>query len=431
MRKTKLDVLLVTAGYPPRVAGGVATHVEYLAKSLASIKRRRRPDIWPYFIHVLTLGTTGIETVHPNLLIHRCEPDANGTFQEADGVPLAGALRYWRRQWFTHGRHPDVIHAHDYHSLLVGALLKRAFSVPLLLSIHRSPKWPDDKAPQWNEKECYLSLFYDAHFQSSPSPPDPPQYFPVVDYIISPSRHCFDGLAASKISANRSRRIPHGVPIDALRGIHDSEDALGGLQAQSGSRIILCPARIDKHKGLIEFVDAAVILNREFNDLHFVVCGGTASGDGAHFQELLDRVASKGVRNIQFGHIDGANRRDFRPDEMPTLYRRAEICVLPSHTENYPIAILEAQAFGCPVVATAVGGIPEIITNGQTGLLFEREKTEELAERVGMLLVNRKYRRDLILGASAWLAEHGDAAPMASAYTNLYRELTGIWLRLK
>jgi glycosyltransferase involved in cell wall biosynthesis len=344
---------------------------------------------------------------------------------------VASAVTYWRRQWFRSGYHPDVLHAHDFPSALAGVLLKRAFGIPLVVTVHRAPKYPDQQLAQWNEKECFLSLIHDSEMHAHwGNMKEGVALGPFVDRFVSPSQYCHRGLLDAGFQRDRAVVIPHGVPIDSLRGVNDLPEATRGLLAPPGARIVLCPSRIDEHKGLRDFIDAAAELNREFGDLYFVVAGGTPTEPTSKrlLSELLHRVAEAGLENIQFGH-SGGDRRDFLPEEMPTLFRRAFVCVLPSHTENYPVALLEAQALGCPVVASGVGGVPELLAGGESGLLFERGKPSELCERLAALLQNSHLRDRIVAAAETRLRLYGDGLPMAREYGKLYLELTGIALK--
>ena len=434
MRKTKIDILIISKDYPPRI-GGVATHVDHLARGLASLRRLNKPKIKPYFVHVLTVNDKLPEGMlykregrkkHDNLVIHMCKPDREGSFREFGNVPVGHAIDCWKKQWWEHNFHPDIVHAHDYSSALVGLLLKRAFNTKLIISIHRAPKRPVPDSEQWNVKECFLTLLHHSAIQN---PQKTGALEPIVDCFVSPSQYCLQGLLDSGFDENRIKWIPHGIPIHGLRGIQNDHVAEEGLSANSKDMLVLCPVRIDEHKGLREFVDAASELNKKFPNLFFLVAGGSTNTNNEHnlLSELKERAEKKGVSNIQFGHCKES--RDFKPKEMPTLYRKASICVLPSHTENYPIALLEAQAFRCPIVATNVGGVSEFIKHGKTGLLFESGKTNELVERVSVLLKNDRLRDKIVERAFARLTRHNDSERMAKAYAKLYQNLSGISLK--
>ncbi len=81
--------------------------------------------------------------------------------------------------------------------------------------------------------------------------------------------------------------------------------------------------------------------------------------------------------------------------DVPDLLAAIDLLILTSISESSPNAILEAMAIGRPVVATRVGGIPELVQDGQTGILVTPRKAEEVAERVIMLLKNPALRREM------------------------------------
>ena len=87
------------------------------------------------------------------------------------------------------------------------------------------------------------------------------------------------------------------------------------------------------------------------------------------------------------------------PSQVRTLMRSAMLTVLPSRMDNCPLAVIESLAEGTPVVATNVGGIPEIITHGENGFLVEPEKEDELAQAIIMILQDMPLREKLSMGA--------------------------------
>jgi len=72
---------------------------------------------------------------------------------------------------------------------------------------------------------------------------------------------------------------------------------------------------------------------------------------------------------------------------MPTLYRNALACVVPSRRDGFPLAVLESFAFGLPTIAAQTGGIPEMVEPEENGLLFNRDEPEDLAEKLSVILV--------------------------------------------
>jgi len=82
-------------------------------------------------------------------------------------------------------------------------------------------------------------------------------------------------------------------------------------------------------------------------------------------------------------------------DEKTAQLQNADIFVLPTRNEAFPLVILEAMQFGLPVISTREGGIPEMVINGETGLLVDPQDTNELAEKIAALLDNADLRIDM------------------------------------
>jgi glycosyltransferase involved in cell wall biosynthesis len=144
--------------------------------------------------------------------------------------------------------------------------------------------------------------------------------------------------------------------------------------------VVGAAGRLSPEKGFDVFIDAAALVRRERPDAGFVLFG-----DGPLRERLAKRVAER--------RLDGAFvLAGFRPDVerfLPFL----EVAVLSSHTEGLPVAVLEAMAARVPVVATAVGGTPEVVADGATGRLVPPGDAAALARRVGELLADDAGRR--------------------------------------
>lgn len=142
-----------------------------------------------------------------------------------------------------------------------------------------------------------------------------------------------------------------------------------------------CIARISPEKGIQYFIEAAIRLSELWPEVRFDLVGGVRNKSEQLFLEkciqILEDCGKKSL--VRFlGH---------RTD-IPSLLSQMDIVVVPSLTEGLPIIVLEAMAMGKPVVATKVGGIPEIITHGENGLLVEPGNSAALAGSIERLLQN-------------------------------------------
>jgi len=114
----------------------------------------------------------------------------------------------------------------------------------------------------------------------------------------------------------------------------------------------------------------------------------------------------------------------FRSD-LARIYAALDVVVLPSHSEGMPLAALEAMAAARPVVASQVGGLPEVVVDGETGLLFPPGNRRALVEALGALLADPGRRRRLGLSGRRRYEERFTLARMADAYAAIYRAALG------
>jgi glycosyltransferase involved in cell wall biosynthesis len=141
------------------------------------------------------------------------------------------------------------------------------------------------------------------------------------------------------------------------------------------------------------------------------------AGDGGNRSELAALAESLSL----------GNRIEFLGDvsDVPALLRRASMFVLPSLTEGLPLTVLEAMATGLPVIATRVGGTPEVVDDGTTGLLVDPREPEQMARAMMRIFECPELGRRLGDAAHLRVAEHFDVREMVSRYESLYEEVLG------
>jgi glycosyltransferase involved in cell wall biosynthesis len=168
--------------------------------------------------------------------------------------------------------------------------------------------------------------------------------------------------------------------------------------------------RLSPEKGFDVLVDAAAVVVRSQDDVGFVLFG-----DGPLRQSLEARVRANGLE----GRFVLAGFRNDLDKYLPGL----DLAVSSSHTEGLPVAVLEAQAAGLPVVATAVGGTPEVIQEAQTGLLVAPGDPSALAGRILTALSDEPLRQKM--GRQAWqrVRDEFTFAAQAARYQALFARL--------
>lgn len=165
-------------------------------------------------------------------------------------------------------------------------------------------------------------------------------------------------------------------------------------------------------KGIEELVEAVEPLLEEHADFRLV-----CAGEGP-LREVLCRLANRVGRDhsvVLTGRVP--------PQEVPALLQASDFLVLPSHSEGMPQVILEAMNCGLPVVATRVGGVPEAVVDGETGLLVEAKDVGQLRAAVERMIRDEVFRRDAGRKGRARADEVCDSESNATRLADALRSL--------
>jgi glycosyltransferase involved in cell wall biosynthesis len=191
------------------------------------------------------------------------------------------------------------------------------------------------------------------------------------------------GVDAARIAVRHNMVVPSDpVPREEVERVRSS------LGIAPGGKLIFCAGRLSREKGHIDLVEAAGLLRYRDGLPPYVAL---IAGDGPERANLESRIAELGLSRsvILVGH-----QADLR-----AWYAAADLAVLPSHTEGSPNMLLEAMCAGLPVVATAVGGTPEIATDGKDALLIAKGDRVNMALAIARLLADEPLSQKL--GAEA------------------------------
>jgi L-malate glycosyltransferase len=294
----------------------------------------------------------------------------------------------WRLRRLHRRRPFALIHSHSAHALMLGALLQRAAGIPLHL--HTPPvDFPIRRQP--------LSRW---------------KYRAGCQHIIAISHGVETALLLSGVPAARISVIHSGIDPAAVTAGVTGVDPRRELRWDRPASLALTVAALTDHKGLNYLVEAAAILAPRVPDLLFAVAGeGELAG-------ALQRQAEK------LGVPDRIRFLGFRRD-VPDLLATADMFILPSHLEGLCTSLLDAMAFGLPIVATTAGGIPEVITHEQTGLLVPPRDAQALSAAVLRLRQDPALAVRLGGSASARIQEKFHASATASQTIELYHKLLG------
>jgi glycosyltransferase involved in cell wall biosynthesis len=171
-------------------------------------------------------------------------------------------------------------------------------------------------------------------------------------------------------------------------------------------------ARFFPSKGIETAIEAALLMRRDRPNFRWLVVGGPQPGYEAYAANLAGRIHSAGL-----GSTVQLLSHTARPE---TLLRRAWVYAQPSHTEMLPISTLEAAANGLPVVASAVGGLTDIVIDGATGALVDPGDAAQLAQALLMLFDDEARRGELARAGQEHVARKFGRPAFAAALERLY-----------
>ena len=365
-------VLFLTNEYPPHIYGGAGVHVGYLSRELAKLM----------LVEVRCFGDQRFEK--GNLKVIGFELD---TSSFTCPQPLRSAFGAVRRctDFNTTNIDADIVHCHTWYSHFGGILAKKNYGIPLVVTVHSlEPLRP------WKREQ--LAGGYDFSLWVEKTALE------MADAIIAVSgetKRDIERLFA--VDPARVQVIHNGVDPDQYRKV-DSSGAVQRFGVDPGKPYLLFVGRITRQKGIVHLVHAI-----QFMDPGFQIILCAAAPDTPEIAEEM-KTAVEHAKTERPGVI----WIDEMVDQKTAceLYSHAAVFCCPSIYEPFGIINLEAMACETAVVASAVGGIKEVVVDGETGFLvpleqmkespFEATNPEEfardLASRINELMKNPQLR---------------------------------------
>jgi starch synthase len=331
-------VALFSNEYPPHVYGGAGVHVEYLSRELAKLVP----------VEIRCFGDQDID--EPNLRV--CGYGPWPAASENTDPRFRGALDAFQRNlaMAKDTLDADVVHCHTWYTDMAGFLAKRLWGVPLVLTTHSLEPLRPWKVEQlgnayhlssWMERTTILD----------------------ADAIVAVSQETrADVLRFFPVDASRVHVIHNGIDLDQYR-----PDPATGYLEQHGidpdRPYVLFVGRITRQKGIIHLVNAIPDIDRS---LQVVLCAGAPD------TPEIGAEMTRRVEEVSAGRDGVIWVREMVPREAAIqLYSHAAVFCCPSVYEPFGIINLEAMACETAVVASAVGGIPEVVVPEETGLLVD------------------------------------------------------------
>jgi glycosyltransferase involved in cell wall biosynthesis len=293
-----------------------------------------------------------------------------------------------RMAWLCRRERVDVVHAHDFYSNVIGVAAARLAGVRSIASRRDLADWLGP--PQRRALRLALRL---------------------ADCVLA-NAEAVGRLAAAEqsVSSRKLRVVPNGIDVARFDALAAADPGLPAV-AGGAPRIVVVASMNRQDKGHGDLLEAAARVQATGRAAQWLLVS-----DGSLRPSLEERARALGLRDVCF-----LGKRS----DVPAILARADLVVHPSWTEGFPNAVLEAMCAGRPVVAARVGGVPEVMLDGETGLLVEPRRPEQLAEAIVLLLANAQARRTLGGRGRARVIERFTVERMTATVEELYGDLIG------
>ncbi len=334
-----MRALLLTNEFPPEIYGGAGVHVDELSRHLRELIE----------IDVRTFGTRSERSPGWRVQGYAAAHDLQGTDERLR--PLLGALSR-DISMIAEPVDADVVHVHTWYTHFAGILARIAYGIPLVLTVHSLEPLRPWKREQLGGGYDVSSWIERTAIESA-------------DAVIAVSRGTRDDiLRLFDLPEERVHVIHNGIDPEFYQP-DPRTDALARHGVDPAVPYVLFVGRITRQKGIVHLVRAIRHLDP---GIGVVLCAGQPD------VPEIAREMEEGVRSAQ---ADRPNvvwiGEMISREEVRQLYSHAAVFCCPSVYEPFGIINLEAAACETPVVASAVGGIPEVVVDGETGLLVPVE----------------------------------------------------------
>ncbi len=399
---------ILTNEYPPNVYGGAGVHVEYLTRELAALGEGQ------HVVRVLAFGeqadrspTLIVDGVRPPVKIAAPDPRHSKLFDTlTQNLVMSGMATDL-----------DIVHCHTWYSHFAGCLVKYLQDVPLVLTTHSLEPHRPWKVEQLGTAYHASSWLERTAYQNADG---------VVAVSESMKR---DVESIYHVDPERVRIIHNGIDLQQYRPRPDPA-VLARYGIRPDAPFVLFVGRITRQKGIIHLVNA---IRHVRSGVQIVLCAGAPDTPeiAIEMTTAVERARAQSQHDVIW------IQEMLQKDQVIALYTHAAIFVCPSVYEPFGIINLEAMACETPVVASAVGGIPEVVEHGETGLLVAPEAisateveprnpdqfSRDLATAVNILLDDPGLRQSMAERARTRVERQFSWTSIARQTLEFYQEL--------
>lgn len=338
-----MKVLYLTNEYPPYVYGGAGVHIEYLSREVSKIVAT---EVRCYGDQSSDSGNLKVKGFKPTGDYPNLPKGIKSVFQTLDRDLFA----------VGHGIDADIVHCHTWYTHMAGIFAKLNFNIPLVVTTHSLEPlrpWKREQLGHGYDFSCWVEK----------------TALEMADAVIAVSHGTHADVAKLfNIRPERLKVIYNGIDTNEFRKV-DSTSKIARFGFDSSRPYVLFVGRITRQKGIIHLVRAIEHIDPS---VAVVLCAGAP--DTPEIEKEMEEGVAKVSRNRS--NIHWIREMVDRPT-LIELYSHASVFCCPSIYEPFGIINLEAMACETPVVASAVGGIPEVVVNGETGFLVPLEQMKE------------------------------------------------------
>lgn len=341
-----MKIAILVSMYLPKWLGGAELATKYIAEHLLKGGSE---------VYILTSQDKGLlrEERRGKLFVQRISYPK---------IKILGVALFWLKLFFSLRKiRPDIIHCQGLQIAPSALLAKKFLGLPYLVYCHGS-----DVYLPWKFK----SLISEQVLKNANA----------VVALTEDMKKKVEELYNRKIFV-----IPNGIELKNFKNL-SKDIARQKLKLAKEEKFLVFVGTLKQVKGLKYLIEAVKILKGKMPEMRLLIIG--EGGEKENLQEQVEKLKLK-QNVIFFGKL--AN------EKIPEYMIASDIFVLPSLSEGLPVTVLEAMAAGLPIVATQVGGLPEIVKQGQNGFLVEAKEPEILAQKILTLLSDEKLRNSMSL----------------------------------
>ena len=403
-----MNIAILTNEYPPHVYGGAGVHVEYLTDALVGLQDHEcSVQVICFGDQSEERGKLQVSGVRPPVEVRGADPRHTKFLATMlTDVAMLGRLATC-----------DLIHCHTWYTHFAGCLGRALANVPLVLTTHSLEPHRPWKVEQLGTAYAASTWIERTAYQTADG-------IVAVSEAMRRDAHGLYGVEPSRI-----RVIHNGIDVDEYQPTFDA-GAVREHGIDPDVPYVLFVGRITRQKGIIHLVHAIQYFHA---DVQVVLCAGAPDTPeiAAEMQSAIEEARRRSTHRIVW-------IQEMLPRaQVIRLYTHAALFVCPSVYEPFGIINLEAMACEAPVVASAVGGIPEVVAHGETGLLVVPEVLDpseseprhpeqfsrDLASAVNTLMADAALRTSMGIRARARVVEQFSWQSIARQTAGFYGDV--------